>query len=308
MQLSELRYFLAVLEAESFGRAAKTLRLHASTLSRAISRLEDKLGVSLVERGPSGIKITPAGRIAFRHVQQLVKDASALAETLARNGSGEYGRIRVGFHLPFLNKYLTTLLFEWHGTYPGVNVTPYEAGEDSLHMALRNNRLDVVLVPDFQMHNYEEGLPIYSEQLIGVLPNDHHLAKKHVLNWSDFDGERILLSARETEGLYSKLLAIRIAGGDFLPLDASTLSTLAFVRAGYGIMIAAEPYAKMNFSDLSFIPVAENDAYFNVNMAWRPQSEYPVVGKFVAFMRDRANPPHSRPQTYATPENPDLPA
>lgn len=307
MQIAELRYFLAVLEAGSFGRAAKTLRLQASTLSRAVSRLEDKLGVTLVERGPTGVKATPAGRLAFRHARHVVREAVALTEILDRSGKAKYCQIRTGFYLSPINASMMALLYEWQGAYPRIAVMPYETGEDTLHVALQNDRLDVVLVPDFLMRSYEIGLPIYSERLIAALPARHRLAGKLALNWSDFENEVVLLRAETMEGGCREFLAARIPGAHLHALNASYLSILAFVSAGYGVTITAEAYARLNTTGLNFIPINEKDAHFDVNLAWRPGSEDPVVGKFVAFMRDgakqmqRASPSRA---AFGTPDPP----
>lgn len=285
---AELHYFLAVSETGSFGKAAHSLQMQVSTISRAVGRLEDRLGVTLVERTPSGIRITEPGRLALRHIRRLLNETNALTKMLRRNCTGETGEIHLGFHSPPVANVLASLLLEWRSNYPGISVIPHEPGDRTLHAALIDRQIDAALVPDFLLHYYETACPVYSESLMAVLPNTHRLADQSTLRWRDLKREILLLWAWGTDGIGQNFFASRLPGINLRIFESSSMTVFAFVRAGYGVSVAAKAYAALNLPGLTFLPIAEDNARMKINLVWRPESEDPVVGKFVAFIRDRA--------------------
>lgn len=307
MRTAELRYFLASVEAGSFGKAASSLQLRVSTVSRAIARLEDQLGVALFERTSSGIELTTAGRVALRCVRRVLSETNALTETLKRNSFGAIGEVHLGFHLPPVNAFLTNLLVEWRTTYPGVSVTPHEPGERTLHTALIERHIDVALLPEFVLPHRHPHTPIYFEPLMAVLPTAHLLAGKATLQWTDLKGENLLLWSWGKDGIGRDFFATRLPGISMRIFETGNMTLLAFVRAGYGITVAAQTYSTLNLPGLKFIPIGEGNAGFKINLVWRAESEDPIVGKFVAFMRDRARHHHRSPHFRAASESPDPP-
>jgi len=300
MHLTELRYLLTVIEAGSFGRAAQSLHLQVSTLSRAISRLEDRLGVTLLERTPAGIRATASGRLATRYIRRVLHETHAMKDTLARGSVGETGEIRLGLHLPPISPVLMAMLREWRTSYPGVIVVPCEFGEESLHAVLAGCRVDVALIPDCLLQNHETAVRVYAEPLVAVLPAGHHLIGQNILHWASLENEILLLGASGKGAICRDFYMARLPGARLHILEASILSVLAFVRAGFGITIAAQAYSALKFPGLAFIPIDEDTACLPVSLAWRPESEDPVIGKFVAFVRGWAAPHSHTPPLAAT--------
>ncbi|MBB2165218.1 LysR family transcriptional regulator [Gluconacetobacter sp. 1b LMG 1731] len=307
MHMAELHYFLAVVEAGSFGKAAHLLELHVSTLSRAISRLEDRLGVTLVERTTTGIRPTASGRVAAHHIRRVLNEASALSEILGRRVTDEIGEIHLGFHLPPVNSVLSNLLLEWHRIYPSILITPHEPCEGTLLAALVDRQIDVALIPDFLADHFETASPIYSESLMAVLPETHRLAERVTLRWNDLENEKIFLWAWGKNGIGQRFFSTRLPSANPQILDTGNLTMLAFIRAGYGITIAMQAYSCLNFPGLKFIPINEDNASITINLVWRPASEDPIVGKFVAFMRDRVKAHRQLVASHVVAETPGHP-
>ena len=89
-------------------------------------------------------------------------------------------------------------------------------------------------------------------------------------------------SARD---FYASLLG---DGVKFSSHPASKQSVMALVGAGFGITLAAQSQAEVVFPGVVYKPILEEDAWVQVELAWRPTSEDAAVGRFVAFMRDEA--------------------
>ena len=82
MDLRHLNYFLAVAEELNFGRAAERLHISQPPLSRQIMELEEELGVALFERGPKGVKITPAGLYLEKEAARLLGRVALVKERI----------------------------------------------------------------------------------------------------------------------------------------------------------------------------------------------------------------------------------
>src|SRR5947209_1687267 len=96
MEIRNVRYFMAVAEAGSITEAAKALHLSQPPLSTAMAKLEAELGVSLFDRLPRGIVLTPAGRYLQAAGRRLIAEEQRLSSTLRSMGRGLEGELRIG--------------------------------------------------------------------------------------------------------------------------------------------------------------------------------------------------------------------
>jgi DNA-binding transcriptional LysR family regulator len=126
VDVRDLRYLAASVSAGNFGRAAKSLGLSASTVSRRIGRLEDELGSTLFERGHAGVRLTAAGRAVMLHVTRVLAELDAVTRTGRENGSGSAGDIRLGVALPPIGAPLSKLLADGRAKHPNVVLTVSE--------------------------------------------------------------------------------------------------------------------------------------------------------------------------------------
>ena len=143
--LNELQFFLQVSETRSFTAAAKRLGVPKSSVSRAIQRLETRLGVRLVERTTRSVALTEAGEVYLDRCQRVMEEAEQADLAVGALLAKPRGRLRVGAPVAFTRFILGPILGEFLSTYPDVR----------LHLQLLNgdassregNHLDVVIRP-----------------------------------------------------------------------------------------------------------------------------------------------------------------
>ena len=100
MEPVDLRYLSVVAETGSLSNAAQSLGIKPSTISRRIARLENELGVTILERGSFGMRLTAAGRNVLARARFALDALDAVAQAGKSSGEGQTGRLRLGVRMP----------------------------------------------------------------------------------------------------------------------------------------------------------------------------------------------------------------
>lgn len=289
MELVDLRYLSIVVEAGSFSSAAASLGVKPSTISRRIVRLEDELGVTVLERGAFGIRLTAAGRQVMALVRRALDDLDNVLQVGKSSGAGMAGHVRLGVRMPPVGEPLKVLLAAWHDQHPDVGLTLHELNDHQISAALAERSLDVAFVTTHTLRHGANSIPVYRERLVAALPHGHILASQESLTWRLL-GDQILLTqgwehSHSARDFYASLLGDAVK---FSTHPASKQSVMALVGAGFGITLTAQSQAEVLFPGVVYKPILEKDAWVQIDLAWRPTTEDAAVGRFVAFMRDEA--------------------
>jgi DNA-binding transcriptional LysR family regulator len=289
MQLVDLDYFIAASSAGGFSRAAKSLGLASSTISRHISRLEDELGLALFERSHSGIRLTAGGEAVARHVRRALAELAAVKSAAMQSGAACIGQIRLGVRVPPLGEPIAGLLHTWRTIHPQIPIIVSEMSDNEIVTSLEARQIDVALLPNSKLWTRAERLPVYSEKIVVALASNHALLKNAQLTWTSLEEEMILIQGAD-EGHDQRQFFASLIGSRarFQTHAASSLSVFALVAAGFGIALAARGHTEVQFPGVVFRILDETSASFRVYLAWMPDAEEPAVGRFVAFMRDEA--------------------
>lgn len=289
MEIRDLEYLVAAAGAGNFGRAAESLGLNTSTISRRIGRLEDELGLALFERGHFGVRLTAGGRAVMLHVRRALAELDAVRRSGTENGSGDAGEIRLGVRLPPIGEPIVSLLASWHQRHAKIVLTLSEMNDRDLAAALGERRLDVALTSSHAVWPHAASLPLYRDRLLAALPVGHPLAGRPTVDWDALRDEIILVQGWEesqaARGFYASFLG---DGAKFRSHAASKQSVFALVSAGFGITLATAGQSEVAFPGVVFKTIDDPDASIQILLAWLPELEDATVGRFVAFLRDEA--------------------
>jgi len=193
VEVRDLEYLLASAGAGNFSRAAESLGLNTSTISRRIGRLEDELGLALFERGHSGVRLTAGGRAVMLHVRRALAELDAVRRSGTEHGSGDAGEIRLGVRFPPIGEPIVSLLASWRERHAKIVLTVSQMNDRDLAAALEERRLDVVLTSSHAVWPHAESLPLYRDRLLGALPAAHPLARRSVVRWAELREEVVLV-------------------------------------------------------------------------------------------------------------------
>src|SRR5258705_10698485 len=289
MQLVALKYFVAVADHGSFTAAAEWLGVSASTLTRSVSTLEDNLGLTLFERSSGGFALAPAAAPVLAESKRMLSSLEAVTEADGGVARGKAGDLRLGVRSPPLGEPLRGMLARWRRDHPDVRLIVHELPDLELFTELVARRIDVALIPSFAPWPQIVMEPLYRERMIAAVPQDHALAGRDALKWADFHSEAIYVQdwaqSHAMREFYASMMGV---GMPLQPISASKQTVFSLVAAGFGITLAQQSQAEASFPGVAFRKVDETNARVEFSLAWSPQSECAVIGRFLASMRASA--------------------
>lgn len=164
MDIIQLRYLIAVVDAGSLSRAAAALRISQPALSQRMTRLESELGVSLLERGPRGVVATQAGHDFYRDAHRLVRQFDQLARAVAEHHQVR-GMVAVGLPSAAAT-HLAAPLYSWTREHcPGVRLELFESMSGYIEELFSRGRMDLAVVYRDQPRQRPDEVCLYSEEL-----------------------------------------------------------------------------------------------------------------------------------------------
>jgi DNA-binding transcriptional LysR family regulator len=188
VELRQLRYAVAVAEKRSFTKAAASEIVVQSALSQQVRKLEQELGVRLFDRTTRSVSTTSAGEALLPVIRQVLAGLDQLAaEAQAIRGIVQ-GQITVGLmEVPPEALEVASLIATFHQRYPGISVSVRSGGGSSLVQAVHDRELDVALVgvTDRDEDERLQSLPLLTEALVAVLPEDHELAPRRSVSLAE---------------------------------------------------------------------------------------------------------------------------
>jgi LysR family hydrogen peroxide-inducible transcriptional activator len=195
--LTELRYLIAVDKERHFGKAAKRAFVSQPTLSVAIRKLENELGVTVFERNRGEARVTPIGRRIIDQAYRVLGEVDTL-EMMAEQGRDELqGPLRLGL-LYTVGPYLLPHLIPHLGqTTPEMPLVIEENFIPTLIQQLRSNELDAVILSMTQEAPDLSVWPVYDETFVVVMPHNHPWTQRTAIEAVELANENVLLLGPE---------------------------------------------------------------------------------------------------------------
>lgn len=193
MTLTELRYIVAVARERHFGRAAATCFVSQPTLSVAVKKLEEELGVLIFERHQHDVLITPAGEQIISQAESVLEQATML-KALAESGRDQMqGTLKLGVIYTVGPYLLPRLIPVLRKRAESLTLVIDEDFTENLALKLRRGDLDMAIVSTPFRQAATEVEVIYDEPFVVALPKKHPLTAKKLIKADDLAPETLLL-------------------------------------------------------------------------------------------------------------------
>jgi len=276
MTLTDLRYLVALARERHFGRAAERCHVSQPTLSVAIKKVEEELGVQLFERSATEVKITSVGRRIVQQAEKVLVEAALLPEIAAAGKDPLSGPLRIGAIYTIGPYLLPRLIPRMREHAPRMPLVIQENFTHVLVEQLKRGELDVVIL---SLPFEEAGVvaqPLYDEPFRVLLPAGHPWASAPFIEADKLaDDQLLLLGAGNCfrDQVLEVCPQCRNVGGLQRTLEGSSLETIRhMVASGLGVTIlpsSAADELQENNPLVAVRPFADPEPTRRVALAWR---------------------------------------
>ncbi|AZG09082.1 LysR family transcriptional regulator [Pigmentiphaga sp. H8] len=271
MDLRALRYFVEVVQRQSYTAAARALFVTQPTVSKMIRQLEDELGTPVLRKFGRRIEPTDTGRIVLERGRQLLALHAQLQAELSDVRQAARGELVVGTP-PLAHHLLAPLLARFHQDYPGIELRLFERGSRSVEDELKSGTLEIgaMLLPADE--NEYETLPICNFPLRLIVPASSSWAGRERVRLEELAAEPFIFYG---EGfVLNEVVHAACVQAGFTPRIAGRSSQWDFmasmVAAGVGLALLPELFSRqLDRSRLAVVPLQDPQLWWHMAFAWR---------------------------------------
>lgn len=280
MTLTELRYIVTLSQEEHFGRAAERCHVSQPTLSVAVKKLEEELGVALFERSKTRVSPTPMGELIVAQAQKVLEQTSAIKDIASMGKDQLSSPLKVGAIFTIGPYLFPKFIPQLQEIAPKMPLYVEEGFTATLRQRLRKGDLDVIIValPFTEADVVTQKL--YEEPFVVSLPANHPLADNESIHSEQLADENVLLLGPGhcfRDQILEACPMIQPSSVDDpsairTATEGSSLETLRhMVASGIGITILPESAATSRYENDALVirPLADTQATRTVALAWR---------------------------------------
>jgi DNA-binding transcriptional LysR family regulator len=293
LRFDQLQHAIAAADNGSFHRAAKSLSVKHSTITRSVQLLEHRFGAAIFERSTGGVQPTPVGRQFLRIARSMLEQVDSLTTFTRAAGRGEAGRLAIGFCTSLTAGNLRASLFEFHHRYPQIELAVVERRRANLAAALLCGTIDILILtgPIPTVKTSEK--PLWTERVLLALPVCHHLAAQQAIYWTDLRDETIIVSKYDPGKEIEDLLVSKLASPDERPRikrpDVSRGVVKSLVTMGLGLSIVLESDLGAKLSGLEYRELRDGagPSILGYSAYWQADNENPALQTFLGLLSER---------------------
>jgi LysR family transcriptional activator of glutamate synthase operon len=291
MELRQLRYLVALAEELNFTRAAANEHVAQPALSQQIRRLEDEVGLALVERTTRHVTLTAAGELLVVRARRVLAELEAAGTELEALRGIDTGHVTIGAMHTMGPVDLSLALALFHDRHPNVGLTVREQSSEEMAEMLRVDELDLAFLSVTErVESHGLGLhQLVSEALVVLLPPQHPLSGRREVHMTDLAAERFIsfrAGARLRELLFA---AGRQAGFEpRVTLESNESQRIRrLVSRGLGVAILPRSDGEGPGADVAVAPLVEPALRRDITLAWREGRRHaPAAAEFLELARD----------------------
>ncbi|KGY09189.1 LysR family transcriptional regulator [Vibrio sinaloensis] len=193
MDLKRLHYFNQLAKTGNFTKAADQLGIAQSALSTSIKKLEQQLGLKLVNRTERQMSLTAEGQVLLRHAKIILEDVEQAEKELQELKGLTSGVIKFGAPAMLASYFLPDALEQFKKAYPGIQINIHEAGTATLAQMLVNGELDLALTRGDREHEQIRQSLLAQDQIAACVPISHPFAKRSAITLDEFCQQPLVL-------------------------------------------------------------------------------------------------------------------
>lgn len=194
MELRQIKYFIEVAKFEHVTKAANSLHVAQSAVSRQIFKLEEELGVDLFIREGRNVRLTPIGKIFLKEMEQAMQVLDNALQILEEYTDPELGTVHVGFVSTVATYILPTAISVFREKYPDVKFKLSQRAYYDLKKALIQGEINMAMIAPVPASDEKiNGIVLFRETLAALVPVNHPLAGESSITLSQLKDDPFIL-------------------------------------------------------------------------------------------------------------------
>lgn len=289
LNLISIIHALTVAERGSFNRAATSLGVRQSVVSRRVRSLEDDIGVSLFERRSNGVHKTTAGSKFLCEARKLLGRIETAVKSARSAGQGIEGEVKIGVQLSLADDFIRDVLSEFHESHPSVALRFVDIYENEIGHLIHDREIDVLLRSyDADTADLEKKI-LWRRHAYVIMPHDHRLSDNQSIAWKDLKNENFLARPDTASEM---LVYDNFKKRGWKPsIETHCLKVtdlFELVGMGMGVMVTSLDTASLAGHELAVQPLAHSEDMIRYYGLWSHDNDNPAFRRFLSLLRKKA--------------------
>ncbi len=293
MILQRIKYFIAVVECNSFTEAAERCYISQSAISQQINALEDELKVRLYKRSGRKFSLTAAGEYFYKHGKKIIQEVDELKESTSKIAVDDELNLSIGYLASYDGAELSNAVADFSKTYPEVSINVRKGTHEDLYDFLRTDKTLLVINDQRRAFSdeYENFVLKQCPALVEFSP-EHPLAALDEITTDDLEKYPCILIAGKNQqtteqNFYEKTLGIGKIFDFAESLDEARLMTLS--GRGYMLVEKGEP-SKNSSLAIKEVKRPDGSAIVRTYCAfWKKSKSNYYIEEFAEILRQKFN-------------------
>jgi DNA-binding transcriptional LysR family regulator len=193
VEFRQIRFFLEIVRKKGFTRAAKSLNIAQPSLSIAIQKLEEELGVHLLNRQDRKLSLTAEGHSFFERSQQIEDLFTSITQEMEEYRGLEKGQIKLGLPGMLAAYFFPSVLTEFRSLYPKIRLSIFCGGAKTIQMMVESGELDLGIVAQADFPDTLIWKSLLQEEMVACVSKNHRLSGKESITLQELADEPLYL-------------------------------------------------------------------------------------------------------------------
>jgi LysR family hydrogen peroxide-inducible transcriptional activator len=276
MNIRDLKYLVALADQNHFGKAAKSCFVSQPALSMQIKKLEQFLGVQLIERTHKSIFLTAIGKEITQHARDILYRIDIMKDIATQSCDPFSGELHLGI-IPTVAPYLLPHIIPGlTKSFPKLKIYLIEETTSHLLKKFSEAKLDSIILALPHLEHFS--LPLYEEEFLLAIPSNHIFSKKKFVHLSHLENQTLLL-LEDGHCLRDQALAIchHTNASESQSFRATSLETLRYMVSS-NIGITLMPKLACNITDgILYLPFNSPKPTRTIGITWRPSTTKKIL-------------------------------
>jgi len=292
MELRQLKVFLEVVRQGGFTRAAERLHIAQPAVSIAIRKLEEELGLTLLNRQEKRVTLTAEGESLLRHAEGILEECAAAEAEMAELRGLTAGQVRIGIPPMMSSYYFPRIIAEFRQRYPHLQLSVNGEGAADIQRMIARGEIDMGVIAGRRSPEGLTSRPFLREEIVACVPAGHPLAGREAVNLNEFLRHPLILFKR---GYYMRELMDEVIGErgrhPEVVFETNLFSLVrSLIREGLGV----STFLRMVVGDDPELAAVSFDPPLHLDLliAWKARRYLSRANRaFIEFLLERAGPP-----------------